>query len=167
MSLLDRLPARRWCYLAAFAVCAGLMAYALYLQYVKYLEPCPLCMVQRVFIIALGVVFLIAGLHNPGPRGARWYAGVQALLGLSGAAIAARHVWIQYLPDRDVPQCGPGLSYMLDTLPFSQVLTQLMHGSGECHDKSWMFLGLTIPGWTFLFFLSLVLWSLLMTRKTA
>lgn len=163
MSLLSGLP-RRWGYLLAAAVCGGLMAYALYLQYVKFLEPCPLCMVQRVFVIALGVWFLIAGLAGPGPRGARIYAWLISLFGLTGAAIAARHVWIQYLPPEQVPQCGPGLSYMLETLPFGQVVVQLLHGSGECADKSWMFLGLTIPGWTFVFFLALTVWAWLLTK---
>ncbi|MCB6184794.1 disulfide bond formation protein B [Leeia sp. TBRC 13508] len=163
--LLSFLPARRWVNLLAAGVCAALMAYALYLQYYKFQEPCPLCMLQRVVIVFMGVIFFIAGIHHPGKRGATVYGVIIALIGLVGAAISARHVWIQYLPPEQVPQCGPGLSYMLETMPFGSAILQVLHGSGECADKSWMFLGLTIPGWTFLFFVALSVLALVLPRK--
>lgn len=166
-TLLGILPKRRWVYLAAAAVCAGLIGFALYLQYYKYQEPCPLCMLQRVVIILMGILFFIAGVHNPGRHGARVYGWIITLTGLLGAGIAARHVWIQYLPPEQVPVCGPGLDYMLQTMPFGSAILQVLHGSGECADKSWMFLGLTIPGWTFLFFLFLSVLALLLPRKSS
>jgi len=45
-----------------------MLAYALYAQYGLGLEPCPLCIFQRVTIFALGVFFLAAALQHP--RGA-------------------------------------------------------------------------------------------------
>src|SRR5207244_579703 len=103
------LPRRRIAYVLAFAVCAGLMGYALYLQYVVGLEPCPLCVFQRLAIIAMGVVFLIAAFHNPGRTGATAYALAQLLIGGTGAALAIRQVWLQSLPKDQVPACGMGL----------------------------------------------------------
>lgn len=165
MNPVSLLPPRRYGYLLAFAVSAALMAYALYVQYVQLLEPCPLCMLQRVGFIGSGAVMLLAALHNPGRRGAWVYALLNTLAAGTGAAVAMRHLWIQSLPPDQVPLCGPGLSYMLDTMPLADVMQKVLHGSGECADKSWQFLGLTMPGWTLLFFIGLIAWGFLLIVK--
>ena len=159
------LPRRRIAYVLAFAVCAGLMGYALYLQYVVGLEPCPLCVFQRLAIIAMGVVFLIAAFHNPGRTGATAYALAQLLIGGTGAALAIRQVWLQSLPKDQVPACGMGLNYMLETLPFTDVLRKVFEGSGECAEKGWEFLHLTIPGWTLVFVIAMVVASFALIRR--
>jgi disulfide bond formation protein DsbB len=149
------LTARRAFGLAAFA-CFGLIAFALYLQYVQREEPCPLCILQRVAVIAMGVVFLVAAIHSPQRLGLRIYSALLMLIGLAGAAVAARHVWLQNLPKDRVPECGPGLEFMLQQFPLSQVFALVFRGSGECAEAGWRFLGLTIPAWTLLWFLALV-----------
>jgi disulfide bond formation protein DsbB len=158
---------RRWVYLLIALLCAGLMGYALYLQYVEFLEPCPLCMLQRVGVIALGVLALLAALHGPRERGARLYAAVATVLALASAAIAARHVYIQHLPKDQLPECTPGLTYMLETMPLGQVLRDVLHGSGECANIDWVFLGLTLPGWTMVFYLLLMVLFWLLARSPA
>ena len=65
------LPNRRLLNLAGFLACAGMMGFALYAQYVLILEPCPLCVFQRIATISLGIVFLLAAGQNPGRVGAR------------------------------------------------------------------------------------------------
>ncbi|MBI3149021.1 MAG: disulfide bond formation protein B [Betaproteobacteria bacterium] len=164
MPLLDHLPPRRACYLLGFLLCSALLAYAFYLQFVEELEPCPLCYFQRLAMIGLGLVFLAAALHNPRPRGALVYALLQLLIGGTGAAIAARHVWIQHLPPEQVPSCGMGIFYMLDSLPVFEVINKTLAGSGECAKVDWTFLGLSIPGWNFLFFLGMVLAAFILVR---
>ena len=159
------LPRRRSAYLLGFLVCAGLMGYALYLQYVMDLEPCPLCIFQRVAVIAMGLVFLIAAFHNPGRSGAGAYALLQLLIGGAGAAIAARQVWLQSLPKDQVPACGMGLDYMLDTLPFTEVLRKVFEGSGECAEKGWELLHLSIAGWTLVFFVAMIAVSFALIRR--
>jgi len=159
------LPRRRSAYLLGFLVCASLMGYALYLQYVMDLEPCPLCIFQRVAVIAMGLVFLIAAFHNPGRSGAGAYALLQLLIGGAGAAIAARQVWLQSLPKDQVPACGMGLDYMLETLPFSDVLQKVFEGSGECAEKGWEFLHLSIAGWTLVFFVAMIAVSFALVRR--
>ena len=149
------LPAKRTAYLLAFAVCAGLIGYALYLQYGLGLEPCPLCFFQRLVVIAMGFVFLAAAVQNPGPAGSWVYGVIAFLFGFAGAALAARHVWIQHLPPDKTPACGMGIEYMLDNLPFIDVVRRVLAGSGECATKDWSFLQLTIPGWTFVFFVAM------------
>ena len=159
------LPRRRIGYLLAFLVCAGLMGYALYLQYVMELEPCPLCILQRVAVIAMGLVFLIAAFHNPGRAGAGVYALLQLLIGGAGAAIAARQVWIQTLPKDQVPACGMGLNYMLETLPFTDALQKVFEGSGECAEKGWEFVHLSIAGWTLVFFVAMIVATFALIRR--
>jgi disulfide bond formation protein DsbB len=132
--------------------CAGMMAFAIYKQHVDFVDPCPLCVLQRVAFIWIGAMALVAFIHNPGSR-IRWlYGGVIALGGMMGMGIAGRHVWLQSLPADQVPDCGMGLNYMLETMPLGQVLAELFYGSGECAEVSWAFLGLSMPGWTFLWY---------------
>ena len=142
-------------YLAGFLVCAGLIGFALYLQYVKGEDPCPLCMLQRIGFIALGVVFLVAALHNPGRVGAWIYAAVLALFAGTGAAVAGRQVWLQSLPKNMVPECGPGLDFILERFPLRKALDMVLRGSGECAERGWTFLGLTIAGWSLVWFVAL------------
>jgi disulfide bond formation protein DsbB len=155
---------RRIAYGFAFLVCASIIGYALYLQYGLGLEPCPLCIFQRVAIIAMGGVFLIAAVVNPEGRGAKIFAVVQVLLGATGIALALRHLWIQSLPAGSVPTCGMGLNYMLESFPVLEVVERVLKGSGECH-KVDVVLGLSIPMWTLLLFTGLIAWSVLLARE--
>ncbi|MEK6593089.1 MAG: disulfide bond formation protein B, partial [Pseudomonadota bacterium] len=122
----------RFGYLIGFLVCAGLLAVALYLQHVELQEPCPLCILQRVAFIALMILFLVAALHGPGRKGGIGYSGLLFMVAGLGAAIATRHVWLQHLPKDQLPECGPGLTYMLDRFPLTQALEKIFRGSGEC-----------------------------------
>ena len=152
-------------YLLGALFASGLMGFGLYLQYVKHQDPCPLCMVQRVIFIAILAVFAIAALHGPKRVGERIYAALIMLLSLSGMGVAARHIWIQHLPPDQVPACGPGLDYMLETMPMSNVLKELMHGSGECAAHGWTFLTLGIPEWSLLCYLALAMWAMLIALR--
>jgi protein dithiol:quinone oxidoreductase len=159
------LPSRRAAYFLGFLVCAALMAFALYLQYAKDLEPCPLCVFQRVAVIATGVVFLVAALHNPGRRGAAFYCVLTLIVAGIGAGLAAWPVWIQAQPKGSVPSCGMGLDYMLDTLPLTDVISRVLKGSGECAEQGWVFLGLAIPSWTFVFFVAMIAAAIALIRR--
>jgi protein dithiol:quinone oxidoreductase len=150
------LPPRRLGYLLGALVCAGLIGYALYAQYVLGLEPCPLCVFQRMAVIGCGLVFTVAALQGPGRKGAVGYAIATLVVAGIGSMIAMRHLWIQALPASEVPACGPGLNYMLETLPFGEVLEKVFLGSGECAAVDWRFLGLSLPGWTLVFFVTMI-----------
>lgn len=155
----------RWLYLGGALFSGGLIGFALFLQYAKHQEPCPLCMVQRVIFIIILALYVLAMLHGPKRIGERIYAALIVLLSLSGAGVAARHIWIQHLPEDQVPACGPGLDYMLETMPMADLLKELMHGSGECAAKGWTFLTLGIPEWSLLCYLALGMWALLIALK--
>ncbi len=146
--------------LLGFAACLGLLAFALYTQLHGGLQPCPLCIFQRIAFAALGLVLLVAGLHAP-RSGARRAYGVLALLAAGlGIGIAGRHVWLQHLPPDQVPMCGPGLDYLLDAMPLSGVVRKVLTGSGECARVDWHFLGLSMPEWSLSWFVLLAAWVL-------
>ena len=153
--------ARRWANAAGIAAITGLMAYALYAEHVLGLEACPLCIFQRMAFIALAFVFIVAALHAPRSSGARVYAVLGLLAAGTGAGIAARHFYIQNLPADRVPACGPGLDYIMDAFPLLDALELVFTGSGECAVVNWSFLGLSMPGWTFLWFVALGMLALL------
>ncbi len=146
---------RRWFNLGGFAVCAMLLGYAYYSQFHDGLEPCPLCIFERVGVIAVGLSFLLAGLHNPGRIGSRIYGVLVALTALAGAMVAGRHIWIQSLPADQVPTCGPGLNYMLQAFPLGSTLKMVFTGSGECAVVNWRLFGLSMPVWVLFCFIGL------------
>jgi protein dithiol:quinone oxidoreductase len=123
------------------------MAYALFVQYGLHQEPCPLCILQRVAVIGVGIVFLVAFLHDPADRLARVYGVLIDLVALAGIGVAARHIWILSQPPGAVAECGASLEYMMDVLPLHEVLGKVLTGSGECAKVTWEFLGISMPGW--------------------
>src|SRR5258705_8860086 len=135
-------------YSAGFLICGLLIAFALYLQYYEYQNPCPLCILQRIAFIAMMVVFLAGAIHGPRRAGAYFYSALIIIIGATGAAIATRHVWLQHLPKDRVPECGPGLEYMLNRFPLAQALEKIFRGSGECAEAGWKLLGLSIAEWS-------------------
>lgn len=141
------LMTRRYANLAGFLACAGMMGFAFYAEYGLGLEPCPLCVFQRLATIGLGIVFLVALLHNPSGWGARVYGILTGIAAGGGAAVSGRHVWLQSLPPDEVPACGAGLDYLLDTVPLTEVIREVFTGSGECAELKWSFLGLSMPAW--------------------
>lgn len=137
-----------------FLFCAALIGIALYMEHVMGLEPCPLCIMQRIFFIAAGVTALAAFAHNPGGRGKAIYGGATALLSLAGAGFAIRQLYLQGLPKDQVPVCMPSLDYMLEVFPLQEVIAVMLSGDGNCAEVLWRdpVLGGSIPQWTLFFF---------------
>ena len=140
--------------LGIFVVCALFIAIAYYMQYVMYLDPCPLCMVQRIAIMLIGLVGFAAFTHNPSRRGKILYSVALMVFSVFGALIAGRHVWLQNLPSDRVPECFPGIGFILANNPFMDAIRIILGGTGECAETHWTFLGLSIPGWTLVFFVT-------------
>lgn len=144
-----------------FVVCAAAMGIALYLQYGRGEEPCPLCIFQRIAMILTGCVFLVASLHGP-RRWGRWVYAVFAMLTASmGVGLAARHVWLQSLPPGDMPACGPTLSYLLKMLPVNKVVELVLKGEGSCAVVTSTLFGVSLPIWTLGLFLLLAFYAVL------
>jgi disulfide bond formation protein DsbB len=133
--------------LLGFLACVGLLGYAYFAQYVLRLDPCPLCIFQRVGVLALGLLFMLAAVHGPKRWGRTVYAVLIALTALATIGVAVRQLYIQSLPAGSVPSCGAGLDYMLKVLPLQEVLSKVLSGSGECAKVDWRLFGLAMPAW--------------------
>ena len=145
-------------FLLGFAVCAALLGFAIYTQFQWGLEPCPLCIFQRIAFAALGLVFLVGGLHAPAqPRGRRVYGVAALVAALVGIGIAGRHVWLQMNPPA-MPSCGPTFDFLRDTLSTTNLIRRVLQGSGDCGAVDWTFLGLSMPAWSLLWFVILAFW---------
>lgn len=153
--LSDRPAGRRRFNGAGALACTLAMAYALYVQHVEGLDPCHLCIFQRVAMIALGLTFFVALVHDPRRGGGRVYAVLLGLFGLAGAALAARHVWLQLQPPGSVGSCGGPLDVMFQMLPPTEVVIKVFKGGAECQKIDWRFLGLSMPAWLIAVFLAL------------
>lgn len=150
----------RMVFFLVFLVSAGLLGVAFYMEHVMGLEPCPLCWLQRYAFMAVAAVSLLAVVHNPGAVGGRVYGLLMALFAGLGVALAGRQLWLQSLPPDQVPACGPSVEYMLEVLPWTDVLATAIRGTGDCAEVVWRFLGLSIPGWTAVFFSLLIVLGL-------
>lgn len=141
--------------LAAAAICG--VASSLYAQYVLLFTPCPLCIFQRVGVMGVGVFALVFAVFFPKQLGWQIFANLCiSIVAVFGATIAIRQLWIQSLPPANVPVCGPGLNFMLEHMPITQVLSRVFYGSGECAAVSRLF-GLPLPWWSLLFFSGVLL----------
>lgn len=145
----------RLLFLALFLGCSGMMGFGFYLQYADGLEPCPLCMSQRVFIVAVGVCGLLAALHNPARTGIRVYGVLSLMFAVIGGSISTRHIWLQSLPPDQAPACGPSVEYILDAFPLKDAIKIMLSGDGNCAEVTWTFLTLSIPQWTLVAFVGL------------
>jgi len=157
----------RWIHAGVFAVCAGLIAFAMVLQHVMNLEPCPLCILQRYAFILVGLLALLAAVHDPQWWGRRVYGALLILMSSLGAGVAARHVWLERNPPQ-VFDCGADLGFMVDAFPLAEALPMIFRGGGDCTEILWRFLGLSIAEWALIWFLIFVGAGLYAaTKKTA
>ncbi len=146
--------------LAGFVACVALIGFAIFSQFAWGLEPCPMCIFQRIAFAALALVFLAAALHAPRGGGGRAFYGVLGfIVAAVGMSIAGRHVWIQYNPP-EIPGCGPPLSFMRETMSTTNVIRKVLTGSGDCGTIDWTFLGLSMPAWSLVWFVALGLFFL-------
>ncbi len=147
-----QLTTERRFYLLVTLACLLLLGFGYYLQFVRGLDPCPLCVLQRVAYLGVGVVCLAGFFHGSATR---IYSALALVCALAGAAVAARQVWLQHLPPERVPECGPGLDFILQAFPIFDALKLIFTGSGECAETLWTFLSLSIAEWSLFWFAAL------------
>ena len=145
----------RLIYLAIFLVCAGLIGFALYLQHSLGLEPCPMCILQRYAFIVVGVIALVAAIHDPALPGRRNYSGLLAVMAATGAGVAIRHVYLEHNPPK-IFDCGADFGFMLESFPLTEALPMIFRGTGDCTKVLWRFLGLSIAEWSLICFICLI-----------
>ena len=133
--------------LAGAAICAAMFGFAILSEKIWNLVPCPLCMFQRVCIVTLGLVFLVAGLHRAGRAGSIVYAVLVFLAAGATTWVAGRHVWIQHQPYGTVPSCGAPLDALVEMFPLFEGIKRVMTVGGEGGAIDRNFLGLSMPEW--------------------
>lgn len=153
---------QRIIYCALSSFCMLLLGFGLYLQYGLALEPCPLCIFQRVAYVLVAMICGLAAIHSPQGWGLKLYHCLVVAVSGLGMAIAGRQVWLQYLPKDQIPECGPELGYMLDIFPLLDVLKMVFSGSGKCAEVQWQFIGLSIAEWSLLNFAALLVIGMIM-----
>lgn len=137
---------RRLIWAMIVVLCAAAMAYAYYAEHILGLDPCNLCMLQRGSMTALGLIAFLACAHNPTQTVFKLgYAIVADLAALSGLILAGRHVYLQHLPEDQVPACGPPFDYLVSHFPIMDVIQEIFTGSGACAEVKWSFLGFSMP----------------------
>ncbi|WP_330926761.1 disulfide bond formation protein B [Candidatus Sororendozoicomonas aggregata] len=160
-----RVLATRQLFILATITSVVLMGFSFYLQHAQGLEPCPICVSQRIVFTLLGVTSLLASLQNPEALGIKIYSLLTAVFGAAGAGLAIRQLWIQHLPPDQAPNCMPGLEYLVDILPPTDLLRVMLTGTGDCATVQWVFLGLSIPGWTLIAFTGFTLMGLFLAFR--
>lgn len=162
----NKFLASRLAYFVGFFASFGLVALALVIQTQYKLEPCPLCISQRIVFMGLGLLFLIAAIHHPQkPVWVKLYALLQTLTALGGAGVAIRHWYLQVHKDEMLVDCGVGFDYMFDNFPLRKALTLVFRGTGDCATIDWTFLGLSIPQLALIAFLTVAGYSVLLAKK--
>lgn len=156
----------RQIYLIIFLAVSGLIGYAAYSIKILGLEPCPLCITQQFFYSIVGITAFIAFNHNPVEILSRFYAAIIFLASAAGIWVAGRQVWLQSLPEDEVPLCGPPLEYILEVFPFGDLLSALLIGDGNCAEISWQFLSLSMAGWSCIWFTLFLFLSILLVLKS-
>jgi protein dithiol:quinone oxidoreductase len=132
-------------YFIGFAACFATVILALVIQAVYKLEPCPLCITQRIVFMCLGVLFLIAAFVKPATLFAKLLMVAQVITALIGAGWAIRHWWIQAHRESMIVDCGVGFDYMFENFPLKKAFSLIFKGTGDCAAIDWTFLGLSLP----------------------
>ena len=152
--------------LVIFLIVGSLLGYAAYSMKILGLEPCTLCITQQFFYCLIGISSFVSFLQNPGVTLSRVYSLLISLFAIAGIWISGRQIWLQGLPEDEVPLCGPPLEYIIDVFPFADVLNALFMGDGNCAEIPWQFLGLSMAGWSFIWFLVIFFLSVISLIKS-
>ena len=147
--------------LLIFLICTTVIGYALYLQLVINLLPCPLCIAQRIAYWLVGLTAIFAFIHNPRGLGRKIYFSFITVFSLSGLILALHHSWIIRYPEAF--QCGISAEEeFLNGLSIANWWPSMFEANGDCADVKWEFMSLTIPNWSVIFFLLILITSVYM-----
>ncbi len=151
-------------YLLGFVACFGLVGMALAIQTHYQLNPCPLCISQRIIFMGLGVLFLIKAFIKPSTLLSWLFTLLQVLTALGGAGVAIRHWWLTAHRSEMVADCGVGFDYMFDNFPLQKALKLIFRGTGDCAAIDWTFLGLSIPQMALIAFASMAAYAIYLAK---
>lgn len=149
--------------LSIFAACGSFIS-----QYVLGMNPCVLCILQRLCVLAVGLLAIVTAFSSQSSKFAR---SLSALLiaapAVYGAGVAAYQIWLQSLPPGTAPSCGAPWTFRLRDWPLFDWFEPIVRGFGNCAEPDYLF-GVSLPVWSILYFsfvVLLLLWAWLKTRK--
>ena len=140
--------------LLALALSGLMIGGAQFMEHVLAQDPCPLCLMQRLWTMLAGAIVLVGIAHNPRLVG---YPLAALACTVVGAGFSVRQLWLQHLPADQVPACTPDMAYMIDAFPLAEILHAMTYGTGNCAKVTWTLLGLSIAGWALIGFVALAL----------
>ena len=147
--------------LAAIALCGVLLFGAEIMEHRFAMDPCPMCLMQRLWIFAAGLAAYAGLAHNP-----RWgiYPLLTIVAALVGGWVSARHLWLQSPFADKVPSCGPETADdMIEYFSLPDILSGMFFGTGDCAQVD-AFLGVSLPLWALLGFAALIALAALQWR---
>lgn len=166
-SFLLKLTQGKLGYLLGFALCFGIVALALVIQTTYQLEPCPLCISQRIIFMGLGVLFLLAAFVPTKTVVNTILMGLQVITALGGAGVAIRHWYLQANKESMIADCGVGFDYMFENFPLEKAFKLLFRGTGDCAAIDWTLLGLTLPQLALISFVAFTAYAIWLWKRSA
>ena len=154
-------------YILGFVLCFGTVVLALVIQTTYKLEPCPLCITQRMVFMGLGVLFLIAAFIPAESIFKKIFTVLQVLTALGGAGVAIRHWYLQANRESMIADCGVGFDYMFENFPLQKAFKLLFRGTGDCAAIDWTLLGLTLPQLGLISFLGFAAYAVYLAARKA
>ena len=154
-------------YVLGSVACFATVALALVNQTKYNLEPCPLCITQRLFFMGLGVLFLIGAFVKPASLLQKIFTFLQVATALGGAGWAIRHWYLQAHKGEIIADCGVGFDYMFENFPLKKMFTLIFKGTGDCAAIDWTFLGLTLPQLALITFIAFAIYAVWLGFKKA
>jgi len=163
--MLNKLLGGKKGYLLGFISSFGLVGLALWIQTHYNLNPCPLCISQRIIFLGLGLLFLFAAFVKPSTMLKKIMTLLMVLTALGGVGVAARHWWLQANRESMIADCGVGFDYMFDNFPLQKALTLVFKGTGDCAAIDWTLLGLSIPQMSLIAYISFAGYALYLNGR--
>lgn len=152
-------------FILGFIACFAIVGLALVIQTRYGLEPCPLCISQRIVLMSLGLLFLIGAYIPPQSVFKKLWLLVQVLTTAGGASIAIRHWYLQANRENIVADCGVGFNYMFENFPLQKAFKLLFRGTGDCAAIDWTFLGLSLPQLALITFVCMAIYAVFLVKK--
>lgn len=136
----------------AFEICA------LFFQHVMQLQPCVMCIYERVAMLGIIVAGLI-GMIAPQNIVVRWAGLIMWAISAGwGLKLSIEHVSYQFPDPNDLfgATCDIFVSFP-SWAPLNQWLPSVFEASGDCNEIVWQFLSFSMPEWLVFIFSAMLL----------
>ncbi len=138
---------------------------AIFIQTQYNLEPCPLCITQRIIFIIIGCVFLSFAFFKVTKLIKVTHVILLISINCVGVIFSVRHILIQSGWIVVPAECGIDLDYMFDNFPLNEALNLLFRGAGDCSQIDWVMFGVTLPQLALIWYLIFIMLTIFIYKK--